>query len=73
MKLRRRLQLLWLNRKWVIQSIYNTKNFLRARELLSLEKEMNELYHEAKRGGVTIDIAKAKGRLEVVEWLKEIE
>ena len=73
MKLKRRLQLMWLHRKWVIQSVYNTKGFKKSSEYLELEKETDRLYHKALRGGDKLEIEKAKGRVEIVKWLKEIE
>jgi hypothetical protein len=72
-KLKHKLKLLWLRRKWVIQSIYNTKEFREAREFLTLERELDDLYHEAKRSGNKYEIAKAKGRMEVIEHIKEVK
>jgi hypothetical protein len=71
-KLKHKLKLLWLKRKWVIQSIYNTKEFREANNFLQLEKDLIDQYHEAKRGEDKIGIAKAKGRLEVIEFIKKI-
>ena len=72
-KLKRRLKLMWLRRKWVIQSVYNTKDFKKSKEYLALEKETDRLYHKALREGDKTEIAQAKGRKEIVKWLKEIE
>lgn len=71
-KLKHRLKLLWLRRKWVIQSIWNTKEFKEARDYLELEKDLIELYHKAQREEDKYEIARAEGRLEVIEHLKEI-
>jgi hypothetical protein len=72
-KIKHKLKLLWLRRKWVIQCVYNTKEFREARDYLELEKELTNLYHKAKREDDKIEIAKAKGRLEVIEHIKNIE
>lgn len=72
-RLKHLIKLLWLRRKWVIESVYNTKEFKKAKNFLELEKEVKRLYHKAKREGDKMEIAKAKGRMEIVEWLKEIE
>ena len=72
-KIKHKIKLMWLRRKWVIQSIYNTPGFKKAKEYLELEKEVNRLYHQALRGGDKTEIARAEGRVEIVTWLKEIE
>jgi hypothetical protein len=72
-KLKHKLKLLWLRRKWVIQSVYNTNEFKRAREFLELEKDLMDLYHKAKRGEDKIEIAKAEGRMEVINFIKDIK
>ncbi len=71
-KLKHKLKLLWLKRKWVIMSVYNTPEFKKANDFLSLEKEVIKLYHKAKRGEDKQEIAKAEGRLEIIEHIKEI-
>ena len=71
-RLKHKIKLLWLRRKWVIQSVYNTKEFKQARDFLKLEKEVLDLYHKAKREGDKIEIAKAEGRLEIIKHIKEI-
>ncbi len=71
-KLKHKLKLLWLRRKWIIQSVYNTKEFKEARDYLELEKELIDLYHKAKREDDKKEIAKAEGRLEVIDHIKEI-
>ena len=70
-QLRHKIKLLWLKRKWVIQSVYNTKEFSNAKFLLNLEKKAVGSYHEALRGKDSEEIAKAAGRLEVFERIKE--
>ena len=72
-KLKHKLKLLWLRRKWVIQSVYNTEEFKKAKYFLDLEKEVNRLFHKAKREGDKYEIAKSKGRLEAVKWMREAE
>lgn len=72
-RLKHKFKLLWLKRKWVIQSIYNTEDFSRARFYLNLEREVIALYHKAKREADKKEIAKAEGRLEVLEWIKDME
>jgi len=71
-KLKHKIKLLWLRRKWVIQSVYNTKEFRDAKFYLTLEKEVDRLFHKAKREGDKKEIAKARGRMEVVKWIKEV-
>ena len=71
MKLKHRLKLLWLRRKWVIQSVYNNKEFKWAKYFLELEKEIKDLYHKAKREGNKIEISKAKGRIEFIKEIKK--
>jgi len=68
-----KLKLLWLKRKWVIQSVYNTPGFKKAKDFMELEKEVTKLYHRALREDDKIEIARAKGRLETIEWAKEIK
>lgn len=72
-RLKHKLKLLWLKRKWVIQSVYNTKEFKKARDYLELEKEVNRLYHKAKREDDKNEIIKSTGRLEIIEHIKDIE
>lgn len=72
-RIKHKIKLLWLKRKWIIQSVYNTKEFKEARDFLELEKEVISLYHEAKRGKDRIEIAKSKGRLEIIKHIKEIK
>ena len=72
-RLKHLVKLVWLKRKWVIQSVYNTEEFKKAKFYLDLEKEVTRLYHKAKREGNKITIARAKGRKEVVGWIKNIE
>ena len=69
-KLKHKINLLWIRRKWVIQSIYNTPSFKVARFFLELEKEAIKAYHKAKRGDDKKEIARAEGRLEVIELIK---
>ena len=71
-KLRHRLKLIWLKRKWVIQSVFNTKGFLRARDLLELEKSVQKMYHKAKREDDKKELLKSEGRLEIIKWLKDV-
>ena len=54
-------------------SIYNTPEFKKARDYLNLEKEIIKLYHKAKREKDKIEIAKSKGRMEIINHIKEIE
>ncbi len=72
-KLKHKIKLLWLKRKWVIQSVYNTKEFREARDFLELEKEVTRLYHKAKREDDKKEIAKAEGRMEIIDHIKEIQ
>lgn len=71
-KLKHKIKLLWLKRKWVIMSIFNTPEFKQARDYLELEREVTKLYHKSKREGDKIEIAKSKGRLEIIKHIKEI-
>lgn len=72
-KIKRKFRLFWLRRKWVIQSVYNTPEFREARDFLELEKDLIKLYHKAKREEDKYEIAKAEGRLEVIDFIKEIK
>ncbi len=72
-RLKHRIKLLWLKRKWAIQSIYNTKEFRQANDFLELEKVVITLHHKAKRGGDKNEIAEAKGMMKIIEHIKEIE
>ncbi len=71
-KLKHKIKLLWLKRKWVIQSVYNTKEFREARDFLELEREVIKLLHKAKRENDKKEITKSEGRLEIIEHIKQI-
>ena len=72
-KLKHKIKLLWLKRKWVIQSVYNTPEFKKARDYLNLEREIIKLHHKAKREKDEKEIHKSKGRMEIIEHIKSIE
>ena len=72
-KLKRKLKLWWLNRRWVIQSVYNTKDFIKAGDYLDLEKDVKRMYHKAKREEDKNEILRCEGRLEIVNWIKNEE
>ncbi len=72
-KIKHKIKLLWLKRKWVVMSIFNTSEFKKARNYIELNKELINLYHKAKREGDKLEIARAEGRLEVIEHIKKIE
>ena len=71
-KLKHKIKLIWLKRKWVIQSVYNTPEFREARDFLELEREVIKLLHKAKRENDKKEITKSEGRLEIIEHIKEI-
>lgn len=71
-RLRHKIKLLWLKRKWVIQSIYNTSEFKKASDYLELEKEVDNMDHKAKREENKDEILRSEGRKEVVDWIKDI-
>jgi len=71
-RLKHKIKLIWLRRKWVIMSIYNTREFREARDFLELEKEVIDLLHKAKREGNKAEILRSKGRMEIIEHIKEI-
>jgi hypothetical protein len=70
-KLKHKLKLIWLRRKWVIQCVYNTHEYVLTDKLLKIEKKVDKLYHEAKRGGGSASVARAEGRQEVISMMKE--
>jgi len=72
-RLRHRLKLFWLKRKWVIQCVYNTPEFKKAKDFMDLEKEVTKKYHRALRGEEKLEIAKAEGRMEAISWIKEVK
>jgi len=70
-KLKHKLKLLWLRRKWVIMCVYNNQDFRKARAVLEIEKEWTDEYHRAKREDNKLKIAKTEGGLKVIEEIKE--
>jgi len=71
-KFKHKIKLLWLRRKWIIQSVYNTPGFKEAGGFLEFEKEIIELYHKAQRENDKEEIIRGEGRLEVIEFFKEM-
>ena len=71
-KLKHKLKLLWLRKKWILQSVYNTEEFKKASDLLKVEREWISDYHKAKREDDKLKIAKTEGGLEIIKKIKEV-
>ena len=72
-KLKHTIKLIELRKKWIDASVYKKKGMLEAEMLIDLEKEIMRLYNKAEREDDKKEIARAEGRLEVMEWLKNVE